>query len=529
MSQTTTTIATTTATEAAGSSSTDTLPGLEAVNRLESLDEMELLTRKALALHLRSLGIDFTSLALEGVFDLFTLYMNSTLADLSKIVQVQRRFKASPKDLRILLREHGIPMHELENELIRSKRIPNDLIKKKLELNEIATEIARVRNNKHTTTEQEEEEQEDVDHEDPSYAFFAHNEGLSNLIPSAHKRGKKIPSWLPQFPPDHTYLKTPNYTNRITDPKVVRTKIAEESRFGEKALDNLISFETKAEHHHDDVNNLMNNVPVDGTETNQIKLEEDEKSILWVSGTEKTLDIVKYSNARLKFLERKKRQAALKESKLDHKYFKIISHLSSYTSSEKYNSDLEVKPQGYIENQFNIALNSLISLKKQKNQRDVERVELQKQEDLKREQIKLTQKKDKLDKTNGNGDDDDAALFNEFENFENFDSFDFQNIDKSENNNDNSNDNNNIITIETNGIDNNEATNDGDDVPQDTNEDDDDEMIDFAQFEAIEQDQNFDDFEESESNAGGTPPVTVQFSELDGGDTAETTEQTPMS
>lgn len=511
--------------------------GIEEVKQQDSLDQMELIARKSLALHLKSLGIDFTSTALDEIYHLFNMYLDSTLTDLSKIVQVQRRFKASPKDLKILFEEHDISMNELNDEILRMKKIPNDLINKQSNLIETAKNLS-------LTTIQNQELMNNgqffVDSNDPSYVFFAHNQDLSDLVPSSHKRGKTIPNWLPQFPPDHTYLKTPNYTNRITDQKVVRTKIAEESKFGEQALDHLLSFETKKDKV---VNNLEENLSKDEI----AKLTEEEKKLLWTPGLEKKLDIEKYAKIRLKYNEQKKQLKEFKETKLNHNYYQLINELSSYTKSDKYDSNLKITPQDYIENQFNVAFKSLASLKTKKAEREVERVKLQKEENIRiaklKEEQKLKalqeQKEKQLEKENKEIDDElideEAKLFNDFDNFDNFN---FDNFGSPNNETSNNVLSFNAADKENNNNDGNESGSDELEIFEDESNENEVELIksieeeskdisgevngdvEMINFDEIGDDEDmFDEFEEVDTALQDTNIETsqtaIQFSEFD--------------
>lgn len=87
-----------------------------------------------------------------------------------------------------------------------------------------------------------------------SFPALAHNEEdeedeLSNieeqqseinvLLPPSNPLEKLIPSWLPNFPPDHTYKFTPEFNHPITDLKTIKKEIVKESEESEKALLNL--------------------------------------------------------------------------------------------------------------------------------------------------------------------------------------------------------------------------------------------------------------------------------------------------
>ena len=54
------------------------------------------------------------------------------------------------------------------------------------------------------------------------------------------KRKAYIPEWMPPLPPEHTFKSTPKYSQRVTNPVMLREKLVLEGRFGEKALDHII-------------------------------------------------------------------------------------------------------------------------------------------------------------------------------------------------------------------------------------------------------------------------------------------------
>ncbi|KAA8917028.1 hypothetical protein TRICI_000814 [Trichomonascus ciferrii] len=71
----------------------------------------------------------------------------------------------------------------------------------------------------------------------PFFDVPAHS--LNKLVPNRKMPGEHVPSWLPTYPPDHTFMATPQYTDRITDPRLLREKIVEEGRLAETALRRL--------------------------------------------------------------------------------------------------------------------------------------------------------------------------------------------------------------------------------------------------------------------------------------------------
>ncbi|EPS58491.1 hypothetical protein M569_16323, partial [Genlisea aurea] len=67
---------------------------------------------------------------------------------------------------------------------------------------------------------------------------------LPKLIPSFHQIGetpksKHIPPWLPAFPDPHTYVWTPVWNERATDPRTDKIELARQHRKAERSLLNL--------------------------------------------------------------------------------------------------------------------------------------------------------------------------------------------------------------------------------------------------------------------------------------------------
>lgn len=378
------------------------LPHLSTKIRKDELDPMEMLTQRAIALQLKSLGIEFTNTALEDFFDLVSLYLHGLLEELQKITQTQRRFKTSPKDLRLLLRDFNIGTSELEDELIRTKKDDDStIIQRKKQLEKLAQETLQ-----HNYTAEE------IDPQEPSYVFFSVDQDLHKLVPPQHKRSKVIPSWLPAFPPDHTFRKTPKYLNSIKDQKLVRQKIVEESKFGEQALENLLKHgkEVEEEEEKEDETLMQENDVLNELEE-QIEEEKTEKKDevnenkvdIW-SNNEKNFDIKAYSAARLQFYKEKEEKKKKKLEKVDHEYFAIVGKLSTYGPAQH---DDTISPELYLEREFKKTMHSLKQLKKKKAKRQIERKRLQEEEDRKRDELKAQQPVD----------------FNDFDNFENFNNF----------------------------------------------------------------------------------------------------------
>jgi hypothetical protein len=76
------------------------------------------------------------------------------------------------------------------------------------------------------------------------------------LVPSRKDRGNHIPDWMPEFPPDHTFMTTSSLPDRVTDPRALREMIVQEGQLAEHALRRLTGVirvdENAATHDEDD-------------------------------------------------------------------------------------------------------------------------------------------------------------------------------------------------------------------------------------------------------------------------------------
>jgi transcription initiation factor TFIID subunit 8 len=371
------------------------LPRLEKVDRDSSLDNMENITIRAIALHLHLMDITVSQQALDQLFELFTLHIDQMLSDLQKITQTQRRRKASLKDLRFLLRDFHISTGGLEEELLKTRSLPKDIFDKKRLLEQEALKLASGSNNDF-----------ELDPHNPSLVFFAHDEDIIRLIPPSHKKSDAILSWLPEFPPDHTYRRTPNYTQRITDQALVRTKLAEESTLGEQALEHLIDGKNEEPvmpilQPVEDGDIIDKNTILD---LKVVPLSPDE-SQLTIPAPERPLDIVQYAKDRITFIKAKqlRKKKKQKGSRYDQRVLSVISNNSPYGDSY----DGSISSDQFIELQYLQTMSTFKSLRERKKKREEER-KILKEERMKRKQG--------VAEKNG-------VDFNDFDDFGNFDDF----------------------------------------------------------------------------------------------------------
>lgn len=62
---------------------------------------------------------------------------------------------------------------------------------------------------------------------------------IKRLLPNKFDRRPHMPSWMPPFPPEHTFRETPYHPNRVTNPRILREMIVKEGQLAEQALRRL--------------------------------------------------------------------------------------------------------------------------------------------------------------------------------------------------------------------------------------------------------------------------------------------------
>jgi hypothetical protein len=183
--------------------------------RVWRLDTMQEIFQKAIAAILGSQGINLTREAYEYICMLAEEHLLELCTRLHKVSGIQRRRSPSIGDVAMLLRFTGIRIHDLERQMHVSSRYIDLLNQLQVDpTEEPVPEAAK-----------------------PFFDVPAHSS--NKLVPNRKTPGDHVPSWLPSYPSDHTFMATPQYTDRITDPRQLREKIVEEGRLAEAALRRL--------------------------------------------------------------------------------------------------------------------------------------------------------------------------------------------------------------------------------------------------------------------------------------------------
>lgn len=222
---------------------------------------------RAVAALLASRKISATQNAFEALHALAEQYLENLVAELARATRVQRRTAPSAADCLVLLRLTGLNASLLEDEREAEQRFPTTLPAAwtEIELSMLPT----------------------VEHDSSELFSTSSGSGATTsrqlpqkkrLVPSRKDRGKHIPDWMPEFPPDHTFMTTCSLPDRVTDPRALREMIVQEGQLAEHALRRLTGVirvdENAATHDDDDdLANAETTTTVTGNDANSTKSE----------------------------------------------------------------------------------------------------------------------------------------------------------------------------------------------------------------------------------------------------------------
>lgn len=175
-------------------------------------DTLQVIFQRAIAAIVGSREIQMTHEAFEYVTFLAEVHLVQFIARVHKLSGIQRRQEPSIADLKAAMDSVGLQIHELEQQMHLSSRFTDALDRLRLDI-----------------------EPEPLTADEEAF-FSSKTDNIKRLVPSQKRPGEHIPSWMPAFPPDHTFMATPVYSERITDPRALREKLVEEGRLAEDAL-----------------------------------------------------------------------------------------------------------------------------------------------------------------------------------------------------------------------------------------------------------------------------------------------------
>lgn len=160
------------------------------------------------------------------------LFLQSLTHRLQRLMEIQRRRQPDRNDIRLLEREglfdkSGIhDMYDLSTSW--SKSMEN---KEKYQRMVNKADIASTAYNG----------TDEGSFNAINYDVQAEEQWWIDQIVHRKKRKAYIPEWMPPLPPDYTFKSTPKYNETVKDPVILRQKIVNEGRLGEKALDHTIA------------------------------------------------------------------------------------------------------------------------------------------------------------------------------------------------------------------------------------------------------------------------------------------------
>lgn len=227
------------------------------------MDTLQVIFFKALAALIGSKEINITHEALAYITMLAELHLDQLIKRMHKLCNIQRRQEPSLSDIRLTMDSVGLKIHELEEQRgLHSKYIDA--------LNHLQLDF----------------KSEPLGRDEEAF-FNTSNEHVKKLVPSRKQPGEHVPNWMPAYPPDHTFMATPVYSERVTDPRALREKLVEEGRLAEDALrritgkiklkDDLAEDEDEEEEEKDDKEQELVEVELESNEQ-MSELVGDEKS-----------------------------------------------------------------------------------------------------------------------------------------------------------------------------------------------------------------------------------------------------------
>ncbi|AET39638.1 Taf8p Ecym_4609 [Eremothecium cymbalariae DBVPG len=206
------------------------LPGLQEVAKH---NPMQILLSQSVALQLKTMKSDFsiTELGFNNMMQFIEMQMNDMFQILHRFANIQRRNEISIKDLKLFLKGTGIEVQSLYDEFEKSR-----YIKKTYE-----AEFKNIERQSLDLVEKWQKPLRDEELLSSNHAeFFFKDVDILNLVPPTNINNSYVPTWLPEFPPDHTYKFTAIYNKPISDERQMKRMLFEEGKLSEKALLNML-------------------------------------------------------------------------------------------------------------------------------------------------------------------------------------------------------------------------------------------------------------------------------------------------
>ena len=209
------------------------LPNPEEIKHQVMEPELESIWLKALALQLKPMNNN-TEMSRSG-FELLSVLameqMDAMAGELHRLTTIQRRHRPTKSDVSLLLRGFQLRPSDLALTLEQNQYTTEQFNSQADTINKESREFNEMRN----------KVKEDKLLNDTPFQMIEQEQIAALPLISSSNLQKYIPSWLPEFPPDHTYMFTPQYNNPTTNEVLIRIKATEEGRQSEKSLIGLLS------------------------------------------------------------------------------------------------------------------------------------------------------------------------------------------------------------------------------------------------------------------------------------------------
>ncbi|ODQ49086.1 hypothetical protein PICMEDRAFT_14570 [Pichia membranifaciens NRRL Y-2026] len=157
------------------------------------------------------------------------LFFHLLTTRLQRLMEIQRRRLPNSDDLLLLLKEGYFDRKGIDEMHTLCERYYSQNSHRNKELHSIA---------KHASTAYTGQDYGDFNSANDSVVM--EEPWWIDQVIHRKKRKAYIPEWMPPLPPEHTFKSTPKYSQRVTNPVMLREKLVLEGRYGEKALDHII-------------------------------------------------------------------------------------------------------------------------------------------------------------------------------------------------------------------------------------------------------------------------------------------------
>lgn len=213
---------------------------------------------KSIALHLKLLlkdsNVKFSKIAFLQLIDLIKFQLNDLIKNLNRIMLLQRRLLVSNDDLNIWLNGYNIHPYDLYKNIQLNNFLKDERLNSNYgNINSNTTNIVDFILHPPSHSIAPESTSTNIDNLLRDQILINKHLNLNNLIPndtdttSTSTSNKDANNTftnpifdcninLPELPPDHTYKFTPQFTNFVTDERIIKKNLFNESKIGEQTL-----------------------------------------------------------------------------------------------------------------------------------------------------------------------------------------------------------------------------------------------------------------------------------------------------